>query len=185
MVEGKGAGRELRVSDDDHLVSTRSASRLGSLTYSATLLTNLLTNPNLVRLTRSRSGDHLVVCRRGCVRHDARRAVERPGTQDAHCAAGSGCEGLPARVRVRVGVGVRVRVRVGEAEGLPRGGTRVGLEGEPPGLPRYAVRLVRVPSTYSTRGPGGKPPCASGTTREAGTRSTYVPSGGREANASA
>ena len=37
-----------------------------------------------------------------------------------------------------------------------------------PGLPRYAVRtqrprLVRVPRTYSTWGPGGEPPCASGT----------------------
>ena len=88
--------------------------------------------------------DHLVVCRRGCVRHDARGAVERAGTQDAHCAAGGG------------------------REGLPRGGTRVGLEGEPPGLPRYAVRtvrprLVRVPSTYSTWVPGGRPPCASDT----------------------
>ena len=54
-----------------------------------------------------------------------------------------------------------------------------------PGVPRYAVRmvrpwLVRVPRTYSTWGPGGKPPCASGTypTREAGTRSPYVPNGG-------
>ena len=38
-------------------------------------------------------------------------------------------------------------------------------------------RLARVPSTYSTRRPGGKPPCASGTysAREAGTRSQYVP----------
>ena len=37
-----------------------------------------------------------------------------------------------------------------------------------PGLPRYAVRtqrprLVRVPRTYSTWGPGGKWPCVSGT----------------------
>ena len=63
---------------------------------------------------------------------------------------------------------------------------------EAPGVPRYAVRtvrprLVRVPSTYSTRGPGGKPPCASGTypTREAGTRSLYVPNGGPGAYASA
>ena len=54
-----------------------------------------------------------------------------------------------------------------------------------PGLPQYAVRaerprLVRVPGTYCTWGPGGKPPCASGTypTREAGTRSPYVPYGG-------
>ena len=61
-----------------------------------------------------------------------------------------------------------------------------------PGVPRYAVRtvrpwLVRVPSTYSTRGPGVKPPCASGTypTREAGTRSLYVPDGGPGAYASA
>jgi hypothetical protein len=59
-------------------------------------------------------------------------------------------------------------------------------------VPRYAVRtvrpwLVRVPSTYSTRGPGGKPPCASGTypTREAGARSPYVPYGGPAAYASA
>ena len=61
-----------------------------------------------------------------------------------------------------------------------------------PGLPRYAVRtqrprLVRVPRTYSTRGRGGKPPCASGTypTREAGTRSPYVPNGGAGAYVSA
>ena len=54
-----------------------------------------------------------------------------------------------------------------------------------PGLPRYAVRtvrprLVRVPSTYSTWGPGGRPPCASGTytAREAGTRRLYVRNGG-------
>ena len=54
-----------------------------------------------------------------------------------------------------------------------------------PGLPQYAVRtqrarLVRVASTYCTWGPGGEPPCASGTypTREAGTRSVYVPNGG-------
>ena len=55
-----------------------------------------------------------------------------------------------------------------------------------PGLPRCAVRaqrprMVRVPRTYSTWGPGGKAPCASGTypTREAGTRgSPYVPHGG-------
>ena len=48
-------------------------------------------------------------------------------------------------------------------------------------------RLLRVPSTYSTRGPGDKPPCASGTypTREAGTRSPYVPNGGAGAYASA
>ena len=43
-----------------------------------------------------------------------------------------------------------------------------------PGVPRCAVRtqrprLVRVPSTYSTWGPGGKPPCASG---------RYVPNAG-------
>ena len=62
----------------------------------------------------------------------------------------------------------------------------------PPGVPRYAVRtvrprLVRVPRTYSTWGPGGKPPCASGTypTREAGTRSPYVPNGGPGAYVSA
>ena len=61
-----------------------------------------------------------------------------------------------------------------------------------PGSPRYAVRtvrprLVRVPSTYSTWGPGGRPPCASGTypTREAGTRSPYVPNGGAGACVSA
>ena len=61
-----------------------------------------------------------------------------------------------------------------------------------PGLPQYAVRterprLVRVPSTYCTWGPGGTPPCASGTypTREAGTRSPYVPDGGAGAYASA
>ena len=54
-----------------------------------------------------------------------------------------------------------------------------------PGVPRCAVRtarprLVRVPSAYSTHGPGGKPPCASGTypTQEAGTRSLYAPNGG-------
>ena len=59
-------------------------------------------------------------------------------------------------------------------------------------MPRYAVRTVRpwrvrVPSTYSTRGPGGQPPCASGTytTREAGTRSLYVRNGGPGAYASA
>ena len=47
--------------------------------------------------------------------------------------------------------------------------------------------LVRVPSAYSTRGPGGKPPCASGTysTREAGTRSLYAPYGGAGAYVSA
>ena len=63
---------------------------------------------------------------------------------------------------------------------------------ESPGVPRHAVRivrprLVRVPRTYSTRGPGGKPPCASGTysTREAGTRSPYVPYGGAGACVSA
>ena len=61
-----------------------------------------------------------------------------------------------------------------------------------PGVPQYAVRtqrprLVRVPSTYCTWGPGGKPPCASGTdpTREAGTRSLYVPNGGAGAYVSA
>ena len=61
-----------------------------------------------------------------------------------------------------------------------------------PGLPRYAVRtqrprLVRVPRTYSTWGPGGKPPCASRTysTREAGTRSPYVPYEGAGAHVSA
>ena len=44
-----------------------------------------------------------------------------------------------------------------------------------------------LPRTYSTRGPGGKPPCASGTypTREAGTRGPYVPYGGPGAYASA
>ena len=59
-------------------------------------------------------------------------------------------------------------------------------------MPRYAVRtvrpwLVRVPSTYRTWRPGGKPPCASDTypTREAGTRSPYVPYGGAGAYASA
>ena len=48
-------------------------------------------------------------------------------------------------------------------------------------------RLVRVPSAYGTWGPGGKPPCASSTypTREAGTRSPYVPYGGAGACASA
>ena len=48
-------------------------------------------------------------------------------------------------------------------------------------------RLVRVPSTYSTWGPGGKPPCAYGTypTREAGTRRPYVPCGGAGAYVSA
>ena len=37
-----------------------------------------------------------------------------------------------------------------------------------------------MPSTYGTWGPGGKAPCAFGTysTREAGTRSPYVPNGG-------
>ena len=59
-----------------------------------------------------------------------------------------------------------------------------------PGLPQYAVRTDRprlVPSTYCTWGPGGKPPCASGPypTREAGTRSPYVPNGGPAAYASA
>ena len=61
-----------------------------------------------------------------------------------------------------------------------------------PGVPQYAVRTqrprrVRVPSTYCTWGPGGKPPCASGTytTREAGTRSLYVPNGGAGAYVSA
>ena len=60
-----------------------------------------------------------------------------------------------------------------------------------PGVPQYAVRtqrprLVRVPRTYSTWGLG-KPPCASGTypTREAGTRSLYVPNGGPGAYVSA
>ena len=50
-----------------------------------------------------------------------------------------------------------------------------------PGLPRYAVRTQR------QWGPGGKPPCASGTypTREAGTRSPYVPCGGPGAYVSA
>ena len=59
-------------------------------------------------------------------------------------------------------------------------------------MPRYAVRtqrprLVRAASAYGTWGPGGKPPCASGTypTREAGTRSPYVPYGGPGAYASA
>ena len=54
-----------------------------------------------------------------------------------------------------------------------------------PVLPRYVartvrLRLVRVPSTYSTWGPGGERPCASGTftTREAGTHGLYVPYGG-------
>ena len=44
-----------------------------------------------------------------------------------------------------------------------------------------------MPSTYSAWGPGGRPPCASGTytTREAGTRSPYVPNGGRGAYVSA
>ena len=52
-------------------------------------------------------------------------------------------------------------------------------------MPRYVartvrLRLVRVPSTYSTWGPGGERPCASGTftTREAGTHGLYVPYGG-------
>ena len=61
-----------------------------------------------------------------------------------------------------------------------------------PGVPQYAVRaerprLVRVPGTYCTWGPGGKPPCASGTypTRETGTRSPYVPNGGPGAYVSA
>ena len=48
-------------------------------------------------------------------------------------------------------------------------------------------RPVRVPSAYSTRGPGGKPPCASGTytTREAGTRSLCARYGGTGAYVSA
>ena len=39
---------------------------------------------------------------------------------------------------------------------------------------------VRGTYRVSTRGPGGKPPCASGTypAREAGARSPYVPNGG-------
>ena len=43
--------------------------------------------------------------------------------------------------------------------------------------------LVRVASTYNIWGPVCMPPCASGTypTREAGTRSPYVPNGGRGA----
>ena len=59
-------------------------------------------------------------------------------------------------------------------------------------VPRRAVltvrpMMVRAPSTYSTWGPEGKPPCASGTyaTREAATRSLYVPYGGPGAYASA
>ena len=51
-----------------------------------------------------------------------------------------------------------------------------------PGVPRYAVLTAEAGarSQYSTWGPGGRPPCASGTypTREAGTRSLHVPNGG-------
>ena len=61
-----------------------------------------------------------------------------------------------------------------------------------PGVPRYAVRtvrprLARAPSTCSAWRPGGRLPCASGTytTREAGTRSPYVPNGGTGAYVSA
>ena len=46
---------------------------------------------------------------------------------------------------------------------------------------------VRGACTHSARGPGGKPPCASGTcpAQKAGTRSPYVPNGGPGAYASA
>ena len=71
-------------------------------------------------------------------------------------------------------------VGVGDASPSPSRGTRPQLTSASPALPRYTVRTVRpmrvrVPSTYSTRGARGKPPCASGTypTREAGRRGLY------------
>ena len=52
---------------------------------------------------------------------------------------------------------------------------------------RYGRGWYAYPVRTGTRGPGGKPPCASGTypTREAGMRSLYVPNGGPGAYASA
>ena len=104
------------------------------------------------------------------------------------------CERLAARVyRLRVGTHKEARHRlVPRLRGRMHRALAHAHWLRAPGVPRYAVRtvrpwLVRVPSTYSTRGPGGKPPCASGTypTREAGTRSLYVPNGGAGAYVSA
>ena len=75
---------------------------------------------------------------------------------------------------------VRAPPAVERGAAVTWGATARGTYGTP-------VAGTRVPRTYSTRGPGGKPPCASGTypTREAGTRSPYVPNGGPGAYASA
>ena len=112
------------------------------------------------------------------------------------------CRALAPPARIRVRVRHRAQARCGPCRRPPRCRRRSArgarrrrarpARAPAPRVPRYAVRtvrpwLVRVPSTYSTRGPGGKPPCASGTypTREAGARSPYVPYGGPAAYASA
>ena len=133
-----------------------------------------------------------------------------PLTRIGRGALGRGCgregSGAPPLPRAAV-ISTRLRVQALRRTAAPAGwkqrqydGGRRGTHDEQRGghgdlsarYVRCAVRtvrprLVRVPSTYCTWGPRGKPPCASGTypTREAGTRSPYVPSGGPGAYVSA
>ena len=129
-----------------------------------------------------------------------RRPHPRPTLRDPHSSTAPWSqEGVAELGGERVRAAVALLELAGQAHPevvhvvrrQPRRVTRRPLEAAC-GLPRYAVRtvrprLVRVPGTYSTRGPGGRPPCASGTytTREAGTRSLYVPNGGPGAYVSA
>ena len=119
-------------------------------------------------------------------RHDARAPRGRPHSGCLPKAPQATWQRPAVCSEAAVSLEVRARCRRLDVESSSLASSAMRA---PPGVPRYAVRavraarprLVRVPSTYSTRGPGGKPPCASGTypTREAGTRSPYVPNGVR------
>ena len=74
-------------------------------------------------------------------------------------------------------VGAQVARELARDDELAQPAPGVITRGGPYGTVRYARGGYALPSTYNTCEPWGRPPCASGTyrTRQAGTRSRYVP----------